>query len=651
MSRNPSVQQEQYERTGLVDYSQLQALPQIWDITSRLFGDETAVIDPHVQPAISLTYRQLDQTIGQFAAGIQALGLPQPEAEGLRPLVALFADNSWKWMVADQGIMRAGAADAVRSATADRDELLYILDHSGSIGLVVEDLKTLRRLCPEVLNLPLQWIVLLSDELLEETNVWPADLKLLNYEQVMTLASGHSLQPAPLDQSSLATLIYTSGTTGRPKGVMLTHGNLVYQLVALTAIIQPGVGDRMLSILPTWHSFGRMGEYFVLSQGCTQIYTNRRYLKQDLQTYRPSYGVGVPRLWESIYEGIQKSIRDRPPRMQKLIQSFLTVSQRYIQAVRIWQRRDLQNLHPNRRQLVQAWITTLLLAPLHYLGELIVYRRLQQALGGQVKQLICGGGSLATHLEDFFEIVGIEILVGYGLTETSPVLSARRAWRNSRGTSGLPLTQTEFQIVDLETRQTLPAGRSGLVMARGPQIMRGYFRNPEATAKAIDPNGWFDTGDIGWLTPDGQIVLTGRAKDTIVLTNGENIEPQPIEDACLRSVYIDQIMLVGQDRKYLAALIVPNPEAVQHWLQPQGVIQEGPQEIDYHSKSLRELFRQELNRELRDRPGYRRDDEILNFTLIPEPFSIENGLLTQTLKIRRNVVAERYAAVIQKMFV
>jgi long-chain acyl-CoA synthetase len=171
--------------------------------------------------------------------------------------------------------------------------------------------------------------------------------------------------------------------------------------------------------------------------------------------------------------------------------------------------------------------------------------------------------------------------------------------------------------------------------------MEGYYLNPEATRKAIDNEGWFDTGDIGWLTPDNQIVLTGRAKDTIVLTNGENIEPQPIEDACLRSDYIDQIMLVGQDEKFLGALIVPNMEALEAKLGGQ---------IELNSKVVRDLFREELNRETRDRPGYRRDDEILVFDLISEPFTIENALLTQTLKIRRNVVMERYQDVIRKLF-
>jgi long-chain acyl-CoA synthetase len=644
-SQNDSISANEPSQTkGLVDYSNLRSLPEVWQITAKLFPDAVALIDPHAKVKVSLTYAQLNQQIQQFATGIQALGLNGDATESIPPRVALIADNSPRWLIADQGIMLAGAANAVRSSAAEKGELLYIVEHSGSIGLVVENIKTLKKLSPELSNFPLQWVVLLSDE---EVEVNP-DLRVLNFTQLMDLAAKNILEVVQPNHQSLATLIYTSGTTGKPKGVMLSHGNLTHQLTGCTALIQPNVGDKTLSILPTWHSFGRIGEYYLLSQGCTQIYTNRRYFKQDLETYTPQYVVGVPRLWESIYEGIQKSFREKSPRMQKIIKNFLAVSESYIKAVRVWKRQDLNNLHPSDSEIFQAWIKTILLAPLHYLGELIVYKKIQQATGGKLKQLICGGGSIAQHLEDFFEIVGINILVGYGLTETSPVLTARRPKINLRGSSGLPIANTELKIVDLETHKLLPQGQRGLVMAKGPQIMQGYYLNPEATRKAIDSEGWFDTGDIGWLTPDNQIVLTGRAKDTIVLTNGENIEPQPIEDACLRSAYIDQFMLVGQDQKSLGALIVPNLDALQAWLLSNNQSIEG--EIDLNSKMIRDLFREELNREVRDRTGYRRDDEIIVFDLIKEPFSVENGLLTQTLKIRRNVVADNYTDVIKKMF-
>jgi long-chain acyl-CoA synthetase len=227
------------------------------------------------------------------------------------------------------------------------------------------------------------------------------------------------------------------------------------------------------------------------------------------------------------------------------------------------------------------------------------------------------------------------------------------------------MSETEIRIVDPETRQSLPAGQCGLVLIRGPQVMKGYYKNPEATAKAIDSDGWFDSGDLGWVTPQNDLVLTGRAKDTIVLTNGENIEPQPIEDACLRSAYIDQIMLVGQDQRSIGALIVPNLEALQQWAASQNLHLRLPEHleeeigsskegfrtgIDLDSKEVQNLFRTELNREVQNRPGYRPDDRIGPFRLVLEPFSIENGMMTQTLKIRRPVVMERYRDIINGMF-
>lgn len=203
-------------------------------------------------------------------------------------------------------------------------------------------------------------------------------------------------------------------------------------------------------------------------------------------------------------------------------------------------------------------------------------------------------------------------------------------------------------------------------MLRGPQVMQGYYQNPEATSKAIDSEGWFDSGDLGWITPQNDLVLTGRAKDTIVLTNGENIEPQPIEDACLRSPYIAQIMLVGQDQRSLGALIVPNLEALPKWAETLNLHLRLPQEaaielsptqdsaskteVDLESKMVQDLFRQELNREVQNRPGYRPDDRIGSFKLILEPFSIENGMMTQTLKVRRHIVMERYRDIINGMF-
>ena len=658
----PMTKQEPANLTRLVNYSSVQSLPEIWPIVAKQFENIVALKDPHAKPEVVVTYGQLYQQIQQFAAGLQALGItPEIDSEGIPTRVALFADNSPRWMIADQGIMTAGAANVVRSAQAEGEELLYILANSGSIALVAENLALLKKLQATLNDLPIQLVVLLS----EEEPAADQTLKVVNYSQLMAAGVSHQLTPVSQNRETLATLLYTSGTTGKPKGVMLTHGNLLHQVRTYTDVLVPQPGSRVLSILPTWHAYERSVEYYILSQGCTQIYTNLRNVKKDLKEFKPNLMVGVPRLWESIYEGVQKQFREQPESKQRLVQNLLSVSQRYIKARRLAQGLSLDNLNPSSIERLNATVQAAALWPVHRLADKLVYQKVREATGGQINQAISGGGSLARHLDDFFEIVGVEVLVGYGLTETSPVTNVRRPSHNVRYSSGLPMLETEIKIVDPETRQPLPVGERGLVLIRGPQVLKGYYKNPEATAKAIDSQGWFDSGDLGWITPQNDLVLTGRAKDTIVLTNGENIEPQPIEDACLRSPYIDQIMLVGQDQRSLGALIVPNLDALQQWAASQKLhlhlpnsiaagsdvpAQEFRKEIDLDSKEVQNLLRAELNREVQNRPGYRPDDRISTFKLILEPFSIENGMMTQTLKIRRPVVTERYRDIINGMF-
>jgi long-chain acyl-CoA synthetase len=643
--------------TNSLDYKSVQSiksirsLPEIWPIVAQNFAQNFALNAPHLKPKVTITYQELYQKIIAFATALQTLGV-QPQEK-----IALFADNSPRWFIADQGIMTAGAVDVVRSSNAETQELLYILQDSDSVGLVVEDLKTFQKLVSAIQTLNLKFVILLSDEPVPTIGEFSG--KVLNFNQLLELSNNRFLTTVTQDNNTLATLIYTSGTTGKPKGAMLSHGNLLHQVKNLQTIIQCNAGDRMLSILPSWHAYERSAEYFLLSRGCSLYYTNLRSLKADLITYKPHYVVGVPRLWESLYEGVQKQFREQPVNKQKLVKTFFNISEAYIKARRVALGFSLDNLEASATEKLLARIKATLLAPLHSIGDKIIYQKIREAVGGEIKSFISGGGSLAKHIDDFYEITNIPILVGYGLTETSPVTNARRLARNFRFTSGQPIAETEIKIVDANTKQTLPPGETGLVLIRGTQVMQGYYKNPEATAKAIDAEGWFDSGDLGWVTPDNDLVLTGRAKDTIVLSNGENIEPQPIEDACIRSAYIDQIMLVGQDQRSLGALIVPNLEALQQWIEQQKLDltlpnQDLPLEqiaqSDLDRKPIQDLFRQELIREVQNRPGYRADDRIATFKFILEPFSQENGLMTQTLKIKRPQVSAKYQNLIDRMF-
>jgi len=616
--------------------SQASSLWQIWQQAAQNHPDAIALYDPHANPPVRVSYRDTFEQINAFGAGLRSLGIQFGDK------VSLIADNSPRWLIADQGILAIGAANATRSSQAERSELLYIIEHSDSVAIVVENLDTLKKLEPELHNLPVRQIILMSDETPPEG--------AYNFQQLLALGNSKDIGNPPIQRDTLATLIYTSGTTARPKGVMLTHGNFLYEVEAAQSVLKLKVNEKVLNILPTWHSYERTFEYFVFSQGCTEIYTNLRMIKKDLKEQKPHYMVAVPRLWESIYEGAQKNFRDQPANKQRLVNFFFNISHKYIVAKRIVQGLNVENFYPSLVDKLVALPAVIAFWGLHKLGDKLVYQKVRAATGGQLKYVVSGGGSIAEHLEDFYEIVGIEILGGYGLTETSPITHVRRPDRNIRGGDGQPVPQTETRIVDMSTRADVPIGQQGIVLIRGPQVMQGYYKNPEATAKAIDPQGWFDTGDLGYISKWDDLVITGRAKDTIVLSNGENIEPQPIEDACIRSAYIDQVVLVGQDQKQLGILIVPNLSA----LEAAGLIPAESKlaEIlpELNKAEIRNFYRDELIREVKNRPGYSVNDRIGVFEFLPEQFTIDNGFLTQTFKIRRNIVFERYQDIIVKMF-
>lgn len=630
------------------DYIHLESMAEIWPIAADRFGDTIALQDPHAKTAVAISYRELQKKIQQFAIGLQTLGI-KPQAK-----VALFADNCPRWFIADQGILTAGAVDVVRSSGAEKQELTYILENSDSTALVVANLKTLAKLNSELPNLPIALIILLSDE----TPPTDTEIKTINFQQLMELGQQNQLQPVEQNKNTLATLLYTSGTTGKPKGVMLSHGNLLHQVNYIKTVFQPQPGAIILSILPSWHAYERAAEYFFLSQGVTQVYTSIRHFKQDLKIFQPTYMVGVPRLWESLYDGIQKLLSSQSANQQKLVKFFLEQSERYIVAERIANNTCIDKFNASAGERAIAKLQATALYPIHLLADKLVYHKIRAGVGN-IKAVCSGGGSLAKYLDDFYQTVGIDVFVGYGLTETSPITNGRSPNHNIRGTAGRPFPETEIKIVDPQTRKELSQGERGLVLIRGGQVMQGYYQNPEATAKAIDPQGWFDSGDLGWLTPYGDLVLTGRAKDTIVLTNGENIEPQPIEDACVRSCYIEQIMLVGQDQRALGALIVPNLENLEKWLKEQQLdlklpeINSSPESVsqsDLQNPAIITLYRNELSREIQNRPGYRADDRIADFRFITEPFDQENGLMTQTFKVKRPRVRDEYQNLINEMF-
>lgn len=436
----------------------------------------------------------------------------------------------------------------------------------------------------------------------------------------------------------------------------------------------------MLSLLPVWHITERTFELWIFTRGCKVVYSSIRTFKKDLETHKPEWLVLVPRVLEKIASGVQNKFAEGSAAVKTLVKLFTATGMIKNKHSQIAQGLVLGDSSPSFISKLQSRIILALLSPINAVGNKLVWSKVQAGFGGQQKAIISGGSALAGALESFYQMCGIPIMVGYGLTECSPLISHRRSDTNliTAGCVGGPCLDTEMRVVDPEAntefgeREALPDGEAGVVIARGPQVMRGYYKNIEATDKAIDPYGWFDTGDLGRINPcTGDLVLTGRIKDTIVLSNGENIEPSPIEDAILStSSLIDQIMLTGQDGRRLLAVAVLSPDELtnlgyldsakgKELQKASDTVNDpkcSPQDCEAASKLLNEasddlrsnkaLMKAIMSDTKKATASFRQWEQVGDVYITLEPFAMVNGLLTQSFKVKRNFVVKRYSDVL-----
>lgn len=444
----------------------------------------------------------------------------------------------------------------------------------------------------------------------------------------------------------LVTIIYTSGTTADPKGVMLTNSNFIHNIRVTPPTQKLNKEDRYLSILPSWHIFERIAEYISLSTGASTAYSKpfKQVLLPDLKAEKPTVICSVPRIWESVYKGVMDKAKKGSTLKKTMFNWAIGIGGKYKQAEGI-----LNNTLPlfdkadyTPEEVTKAKKTVKSLGWKYRLADKLVFKKIREVTGGELRFAISGGGALLETVDIFFNTVGIFVCEGYGLTETSPVLTARNPENYIMFTVGSPLPEVEIKVVDKDDYdKELPNGEVGIVLTKGLMVMKGYYKNEEKTKEVIK-NSWFNTGDLGKKTYNGKYLqLVGRIKDTIVLRGGENIEPHPLEDRLKECDYINMVIIVGQDKSRLGALIVPDFEALKTYIEKEDIKYKNIDELVNHPKIIA-LFRKEQKRLISKEHGFTPYETAMGIALLPHEFTMEAGEMTETLKMKRFEIHKKY---------
>ncbi|MBM9589446.1 AMP-binding protein [Leptospira sp. 201903075] len=629
-------------------------LPELFQQSAEKFGNRPAFVSKDESKSYKpVTFQEVYDLGINLAEALIDLGVSAKEN------VALLADNRLEWIVSDYGILMSGACDVPRGTDITDSEIAYILNHCEAKVVFLENDKMLEKFQKNRSQLEYAKTLIVMDKKSTATGV----LKL--YELIEKGAELRAKGSKKAEErmkaiapDDLFTIIYTSGTTGMPKGVMLKHSNMIHQTsVILNSMIEIKKDERMLSILPVWHVFERVFEYLAIAAGCATYYTNVRDLRDDMKKSKPTFMASAPRLWESIYNGIYTRINDpkqTPAIRRGLFNMAYFFSKHFNAAIRFLKGNQVD--YVGRNPIVSLFrgfyylVVAIVLAVPYFLLDLVVLSKIREATGGELKASVSGGGALQRHVDAFFNDIGINVLEGYGMTETSPVISVRTFKKLVQGSVGLVTPETSVQIRDdlgkvlthVDANQKLISGKygaRGVIHIRGPQVMKGYYKNPETTAKVLK-DGWMDTGDIGMFNFKKTLTITGRAKDTVVLLGGENVEPVPIEDKLTESPFIAQVMVIGQDQKNLGALVVPDFDKLTEWAKENGVSETDKQKLIDHPKVL-DFYKKEIKALNNTKTGFKSFEQVTPFILITKPFEVGDEL-TNLFKMKRHLITEKY---------
>lgn len=595
------------------------------------------------------TFLDLKTRVDELTAGLIAEGV------SIGDRITYLCDATPHWIQADLAIITAGAVSVPRGTDVVDEDIIYIISHSESrFAIVQTSVEKERLLKLKDKNFPfLEKIFIMEVEKAGDLAQTEDSIEILREKGRKYLISNPTLVKDRLNQTNpdaLATLIYTSGTTGSPKGVMLSQTGWITGITSVIDRLSLNANDRGVSLLPPWHAFERAVEYAILALGIEFTVSNMGSLKEDLKDFKPTIFPSVPRIWESVYSGILGKISKVGGFKEKLFKFCLAVGVFWSKQKAILFDYDPKIFKLNffisvfRRKL--ALVLLVLISPLKLIAVL-VFMPIHKALGGSLRISISAGSALPSIVDTFLSAIGIKVLEGYGMTETSAVVSIRAIEKPTKLTVGIPITGYEVKIKDDHNNDVTSTGKKGTLWVRSNQILKGYYKRPELNDKVFDKDGFFDTGDIMMINYRGELMFAGRAKDTIALAGGENVEPIPIEDKLHESPYIDQVMVVGHDKKTLGALIVPNFENVK------SQIPSSPSDTKLWNddKEIRNLFKKEITSLVSKHNGFKNFEQIPGncFYLAAQQFNPDTEM-TRTLKMKRNVIQENYQKQIDNMY-